>query len=253
MVITLEDKVVKRGKQQMQVNQFCELIAQNCVTGLRDEPIPDNVRWIVESGHRAVYIVELQPELRQLIWNNHGAHRNYETHEYREIGTRHTVATPYVVLMIPFLRNKINGSMDRPVRVFYRNEPLTSIDDPVLSSNLNNVLPTGYGTRESGCLCLDRLDVNSEMSRAEVVSAVVNHLWGGEFNMEYASNFAYVADLVKDQRISNIHEWEAESKKNPGFVLDVKWPETKITIRTLINQELANNHHDLGKLILKAK
>ncbi len=253
MDITIEGAVVRGGKQQMPVDQFCKLIGQHTVTGMSDEPIPDNVRWICEKGEKSVYVIELQPELRPLVWNNSMAGWDYINDEkvYLETGTRHTVATPYVVILIPFRGNKIGGSSERPVRVFYRNSPLQSLDDEVLSSNLTNVLPTNYGRKEMGCMCLDRLDVHSKMDRAEVVNAVVSHLWGGEFNMEYGRNFSDVSHV--DQRVSSIYMWEEASKQNPDFVLDVAWPKTGLTIRHLMDQEFSHGTVNLGNLILAAK
>lgn len=251
MNITIQGKVVKRGKKQMPVDKFCQVIAQNTISGMRKQPIPDNVRWIVECGQGSVYVLELQPEIRQLVWNDGSAqHSDDERYGrvYEESGSKHTVATPYVVIVIPFFINKISGNCERPVRVFYRNSPLQSIDDQVLSSNLNNVLPVNYGTSSCGSLCLDRLDVNSKMSREEVACAVVNYLWGSEFNTEYGNNFASVAPI--DKRIGSIEAWERESKKNPGFVLEVQWPETGISIRNLINQNIKGSAN-LGNLLLK--
>lgn len=254
MNITIEDRIVKRGKKKMQVDQFCQVIAENCISGMRYEPIPDNVRWIVERGNKAVYIVELQPELRTLIWRNSYAVYDYDERSgyrnYTTTSNKYTVATPYVVLVIPFLKNVISGAREKPAKLFYRTSPLKSIDDQVLGSNLNNVLMASYGKAHIGCLCLDRLDVNAKMSRSEIVNAVVNHVWGGEFNHEYQDNFSMVCHV--DERISSMKRWQLESKKNPNFALDVKWPEIDggLTIRNLIDQELSGTAN-LGNLLLK--
>src|SRR5688572_28058534 len=38
------------------------------VTGLVDEPLPDNVRWSITAGSLQVWIVELPYQLRRLLW-----------------------------------------------------------------------------------------------------------------------------------------------------------------------------------------
>lgn len=236
MVITIRDQIVEQGKKKMPIDKFCGLVQQHCVSGLRDEPIPDHVRWIVESGRHAVYILELQPELRTVLW--------VDDPECTGDGIPYTIATPYVVLQVPFHENGIYCH----VRVFYRNQPLQSIDDELYHTNLHNI--------NSG-LCLDGLKYPAKSSRAEVLGELVNHLWSGEFNRETGNLFELFAQDGNDQRLTSIENWQKASQADPKFVLGVNWFPVQMTVKQCIQSHLSifcpqfAISKQLGNLILK--
>ncbi len=212
MTITITGKTVVMGWEHMPVDKFCQLIAdKSAITGMRADPIPDNVRWIAESGDHAVYVVELQPELRTVNWADY-----YDDDDEEHEAQKYTIATPYVILRVPFYKNIIKGC----VEVFYRNAPLKSIDDELYRTNLRNVC-MGDGIHYYASLCIDGLQTDSSMSRNEVLNELVNHLWSGEFNKELGSEFECMSH--EDKRLSSIERWQKESIKDPKFVLGVKW------------------------------
>lgn len=251
MEITLEaDKALIGPKKTVPIQQFCRVVADNCVTGMSDKPIPDNVRWIVESGDRAVYIVELQPELHS-IECYFGV---CPCSECRENGTngeqgRFTIATPYVILKVPFHKNRLQEYTE----VFYRNRPIESLDDELFLTNLPN---TANGGGEShGWMCMDGVKTKTSMTREQVLGVIVNHLWCGEFNNEISSsNFHNFMDC--DKRLSSMAAWQEASLKDPSFVLGVNWESCRHTIGDAIRKHFSSpgpaNVTRLGDLVLKA-
>ena len=239
MKIIIEDKEVRRGGKKMQVDQFCRVIAAETVTGMRNEPIPDNVRWVCEKGDRAVYIVELQPELRTILWG--GAENS---------GLPYTVATPYVVLKVPFIGNALYYPS-----VFYRNEPLQSINDRLYHSNLKNVAYCGEPL--INYLCLDGLRHSTDWKREQTINELVNHLWSGEFNDEMSS---HQFGREGDDRLQTIQGWQKASKEDPEFVLGVNWKPTTATVKTAIEAffdqycsgTVPQGSNQLGSLLLAA-
>ncbi len=251
MVITIRDKIVQRGRKKMGVSQLCRLIAQHTISDMSDKPIPDNVRWLCESGKHAVYIIELQPELRSILWTDYPHNEWYE--EDDAVAGTYTVATPYVILKVPFYKSRILGD----VEVFYRNQPLQSIDDELYHTNLHNVKQF-YSSK--GYLCCDGLTVSPGLDRAEVLGELVNHLWSGEFNLELGQNFENFANSGHDKRLATIDAWQAASLADPKFVLGVKWLHANVTVRDLIEIHFRNqaigvspaSSSQLGNLILSA-
>jgi hypothetical protein len=227
-----EQSVRVNGKLWGTVKGFCGLVSQNTVTGLRDEPLPDNVKWVIEVSNKTMYVLEFPPELRNVLWeDDYGYSR------------QRTIATPYVVMAVLFYEP---GHMC--AAIYYRNKPIKSLDDKLYYTNLYNT--------SSGAVCLDGLKPQYDWSHTQALSELVTHFWGGEFNQEITTNFFEAREYSNDERISTIERWEEESKRNPKFVLDVKWPKAHETLRTLAYDWLPgsiSHAKHLGNLILAAK
>ena len=180
--------------------------------------------------------MEFQPELRTITWDQ----RPY------------TVATPYVVMKFPFLGNTIHGS----VEVFYRNEPLQSIDDQLCFTNLMNICHLG-STRAHLCISAIQSGFGG-LSREKIMSEIVNHLWSGEFNRRHGYDRSYFK-AENDSRLQSMSDWQKFSKEDPEFVLGVKWLPA-ITIRYLTEMHFSNyvggsapeSTKHIGNLLLKA-
>lgn len=68
-------------------------------------------------------------------------------------------------------------------------------------------------------------------------------LWGGVFTRssefhEASSAFSKAVQDEVDSRVTNIERWQAESDKDPRFVLSVNWRPAEMTVRDLIEAEL---------------
>ncbi|NLX99633.1 MAG: hypothetical protein GXY83_26165 [Rhodopirellula sp.] len=214
-----------------QINRFS-------VAGRGVEPIPDNVKWIVSCGGTEVFIVELKPELRRILWISEDSPAPFGPEAK---ATAHRLATPYVVLKIPFRRGRIVPR----VEVFYRNEPLARIDGPggaLYWPNLLNVSPNAHDC--TSWFCTQYLAAEPiRGGRAGALSAVVHHLWGGHFNRssefhEGQSAFGKAALDGVDPRVTDVKRWEAESVRDPRFILSIPWRATELDVSKLIDLEL---------------
>jgi hypothetical protein len=221
------------------VDDWIGRVHYHSVHGMTDEPLPDNVKWLVTCGSSQICIVELKPEIRRIMWLDE---KNSPVPFGPEALVRERrLATPYVILKVPFGRGKVLGR----VEVFYRNEPLRSMDGPggaLYWANLLNVSPHAYNC--TAWFCTQYL--SAEMPRAGLqagLHAVTNHLWGGSFNRsseahEGASTFSKAVQEKVDPRVIDVDRWEAESDKDPRFVLTVPWKPVGLTVRELIEKEL---------------
>ncbi len=237
--ITFHDKHVKMDGKKIGVEAFCGLVSKNTVSGMHDDPIPDNVKWVVRSGALTVYILELKPELRMVRWVNEKKGRSIASAKGDENGyEQRKLATPYVVMSVPFT----NGQLHSQVELFYRNGPLTSLDDPLFMCNLLNV---SMGSRVEGhsgfktWVCTQYLNTGGCKGTTDILNEIVSHVFGGGFNRssdacEGASGFSTYEASHSDERVRNVDRWEKESEKNPRFVLDVDWIKAKATPRDLI-------------------
>ena len=210
------------------------VVRRHSVIGFDDSPLP-NLAWKVEAGPLTVCVVELEPALRRLEWIHPHSPLPYGP---EAIYTPRRLATPYVVLKVPFL----HGTIVPRTELFYRTRPLNSLDDELYCSNLLNVSPHSYGCR--AWICTQYL--HAERPKPGVtpgLKALLHHLWGGGFNRsserhEGSSAFQKASEDKVDPRIIDVDRWEQESIKNPRFVLDVKWKPVGVTVRQLIQEEL---------------
>ncbi len=224
---------------QGRLGDLIEVIRTNSVRGFDEKPLPkNNLAWKVESGPLTVCIVELEPAFRLLEWIHPHSPLPYGP---QALYTPRRLATPYVVLKVPFM----NGTITSQAELFYRNLPLSSLDDEVYWSNLLNVSPHSFGCR--AWICTQYL--RTECPKPGVtpgLHALLNHLWGGGFNRsseqhEGSSAFKKAGDDKVDPRVTDVERWEKESIKDPRFVLNVSWKPVGVTIRQLIQEELTRH------------
>ncbi len=230
--IVIEGGYAKLDGKKMDAQKFCGLVSKNTISGIGDEPIPDNVKWLIKAGDLTMYIIELKPELRRIKWVAENGDDEGEGYKKRKL------ATPYIVLAVPFVK----GQLHRALELFYRNQPLTSLDDPLYTCNLLNV---SMGRSVEGCqglktwVCTQYLQIGGLKAHSDILSEIISHIFGGGFNRssdrnEGASGFSTYESQCSDKRVNNVTRWEKESEKNPRFVLEVDWLDANCTPRDLI-------------------
>ena len=243
------------------IDQFSQDIAENTIQGLFPEPMADNEKWRVPCGRASISVVELKPELRWIKWlapDSPAPYGSKATYVEREL------ATPYVVLVVPFNNNRV---LPR-VEAFYRNAPLESPDDPggeLYWPNLLNVSPNAYGCTAWFCTqYLKRTSIKPSITAG--LNAVIHHLFGGTFNASseaHEGNSTWsqcVTDKV-DPRVTDVERWQDESRKDPNFVLSVKWKPAGVTVRNVVESAMRalrvapapDSAEALGNLLLRKR
>jgi hypothetical protein len=224
-----------------EVADLVEVIRKASVIGLDPEPLPrHSVRWKVVAGPLTVVILELDPELRRMMWiapdspQPRGKEARYEPRQ---------LATPYIVLKVPFLHGRVTGR----VELFYRNAPLEKLDDELYWSNLLNVSPHAYHCK--AWLCTQYLAHELAGGPPGITSglnALMHHTFGGGWNWssdisEGKSAFTLAKEMEVDPRVTDVDRWEQQSLADPKFVLQVPWKPVGLTVRQLIQEEFTIN------------
>jgi len=88
--------------------------------------LPKDCRMFHQSGTRTTFVVEQNPQVRQLTW----------TMESNENGNSWKLAFPYVVFLISFSGDAIDAGN---TKIFFRLSPLGNGDDKLQRCNLANV------------------------------------------------------------------------------------------------------------------
>ena len=214
-----------------------DCIHKASVVGLDPEPLPRHcVRWKVAAGPLTVVILELDPELRRMMWiakdspQPRGKDAKYEPRQ---------LATPYVILKVPFLHGKVTGR----VELFYRNQPLEKLDDELFWSNLLNVSPHAYQCKAWLCTQYLATELAGASGVTKGLNALMHHTFGlGGWNWssdlsEGKSAFTLAKEMNVDSRVIDVDRWEQESLADPKFVLQVPWKPVGLTVRQLIQEE----------------
>lgn len=243
--ITIESKRAvlssELKKHEVSVTDFSQKLAENVTQGLWDEPNPCGSRWVMKHGPLKVVIMEFSPAVRMIRWI---ADESPEPFGPEAKMLERQLAMPYVILKIPIR----SGRVLPRVELFYRSEPLRSLDGPggeLFWPNLLNVSPDSHGCKAWFCTqYLDGEDTHGGVEAA--VEAVTHHCFGGQHNLsseahEGNSTFRLAQQQDLDSRITDVTHWETATRHDPFFVLSVDWQSTGLTVGDLLRSELSAN------------
>ncbi len=209
--------------------------------------LPDGIKAIISRGPIVVWIHQMSPRICCLKWITKDSRVPYgpET-KYRLI----RIALPYVCVLVVF-RRKRGGRMELTHRneCFFRNEPLSSLDDRLMYPALlncskfspNDGMPLSW-------LCTQHLDINSIASISEenqymrtAIVKVLSCLWDTGFNLssEKHEGNSWFSETVRrkvDPRISSVESWEEATERDPLFAMKVAWLDTGKSVKEVIDR-----------------
>ncbi len=116
--------------------------------------------------------------------------------------------------------------------MFYRTSPLAAPNDPLCHTNLPNVRgePGHYGSQR---VCLRyRTEMLENLPLAEAVPVLLEFFWSSGFNQDIAGS-AFELASARDRRIGSFLAWEAATRDNPLFPLEIAWEPAEKTIPQL--------------------
>jgi len=193
--------------------------------------MPEGVKYFHQRGEFSIFAVEqlaAARSVRVIAENSPKAYGNGTTYNQRYL------AFPYIIILGCFAGNTLTNF----VQLFYRNQPLKSLNDKLYECNLPNVSYKG----PSGLpywFCTQYLRDVTHFSWYDKINEVPHHLWGSGFNWssdhhEGLSMFNHCKKL--DNRIKDFITWEKETRKDPYFMLKLNWNQTGWTVRQAIEK-----------------
>jgi len=174
-------------------------------------------RWIgkAEWRDKTCVVVEYPPQVRKVVANfsSYGGRRLFE------------MAFPHIIFGFRF-----SGVAVDAVQVYYRNQPIVSLDDELHCPNLHNI----YGPPKCN-VCTGDLRVDVGLPLPERVNALVQAFWGSEFSSDLASH-NWVPSKELEGHPQKYSEWEERSKEDPNFILSIDWRKTGWTVNDLLRK-----------------
>jgi len=178
--------------------------------------LPPGTRWLAARKDLLLLVVEHPPQGRSLrgSWEKKGGD-DYRT--YR-------LAFPYVLYLLSFYRGLLEE-----MKMFYRVGPLTSLEDPLFHTNLPNVRgePGHYGSQR---VCLRyQPEMLEGVPLAVAVPALIDFFWSTGFNQDIKGS-AFERAQTRDPRVATFEAWEAATREDPLFPLQIEWEQADRTI-----------------------
>jgi hypothetical protein len=142
---------------------------------------------------------------------------------------------PWVVLLLVFSGGELTGLQ----QAFFRTTPIGSLDDDLAYTNLLNV---ARGHEQESWVCLVNLERRlARLSWPERIHAVTEHFWQTAFNRssevhELNSYWGTMRGL--DKRLATAADWEAATRENPCFTLEVRWKRAPRTVGQTLERML---------------
>lgn len=206
------EKILDR---QVALKDFLQELSTRAA-GLFSEELPlfpIGARWLLVRGHSTVVAIEQPPQIRRVSVNDRvGGAKGY------------LLAFPYIVYLLLFYR----GSFEE-MRLYYRKAPLKSRDDPLLLPNLWNVSANESPLAKCRA-CLRGRPLFEDTSLSGQAQEAVEFFWNAGFGLEVEEN-CFQRAMKRDPLISSPQTWEAATKADPLFPLQVEWEDAKVTLR----------------------
>ncbi|MEN8184808.1 MAG: hypothetical protein ABFS46_19990 [Myxococcota bacterium] len=216
--------VVEQGRRRIHETPLSDVVA--AIARAAERPgkprvLPRGVRLVRERRDAVALAVEIPPRARTVRWLAGDSGKPFgRGASYRE----YFLSFPYVVLLIVLRRGELTGLQ----QLYYRVEGLDAGEE-LLLPNLYNVAE-GYGQR---CwLCLQNLGSVAELPWPGKVERISEHLFSAAFNQSaenHEGNSYWSSANAVDTRVKTPEAWDAASRENPWFALEVPWRPAKTT------------------------
>ena len=185
---------------------------------IRESPVlPQWVRYVEAVDDNAIVaVMEVPAGVYCTTWVS-------DVHSQDIYSTRH-LALPYTIVLIPFTICPVAMLHEGFIKAFWAKSPLTSLDNPVSQCLLGNVMRDGDVIPNYFCLGHDffqthlNLHVNQSYI-SKTLQLVVEKILHTSFHAQ-----AWAYQLFSAQFDLSLPRWEARTKENPRFILNIDLP-----------------------------
>ncbi|MHB9072696.1 MAG: hypothetical protein ACYC6G_04145 [Desulfobaccales bacterium] len=171
--------------------------------------LPMGTRWLCRRKDLLQLVVEHPPQCRT-VRVSRGKKGADDYQPFR-------LAFPYILYVLTFYKDGFEE-----MKMFFRNHTLSALGDTLYHTNLPNVRgePGHYGSQR---VCLRyRPEMLEGVPLAEAVPALIEFFWSTGFNQDIVGS-AFERARILDPRFAGFEAWEAASRDNPLFPLEVQW------------------------------
>jgi hypothetical protein len=226
--------IVEQGRRRVLEAPLRAVVS--AIVGAVEQPgrgrvLPRGVRMVRERRDALALAVEIAPRARRVRWLRADSPQPFGR------GARYDeyfLSFPWVIVLLVLRQGELTGLQ----QLYYR---VASMDDgeDLLLPNLFNVAK-GYGQR---CwLCLQNVGPLADLPWGRKVDRISEHLFSAAFNQSaetHEGNSYWSADKPVDPRVESPAAWDAATRENPWFSLDLPWRPAETTVTDELDSMLS--------------
>lgn len=241
VISNYDDNLIKTEptivKTSVNTDDFIRTIINNLPNS---DILPNNCRFIEKLGNgNTLMVIEQQPKVRTITVDRdmtyeierHKINGKFEEFNLDKISLerpyKFTLSFPFIVYVIV----TTNYNEFRSMKLFFRINPLTSLDDYLLQPCLPNI-----NTSHDVCLGYEHRD--SDFNISELVTDVIDNFWFNKFNTDYNLFPKFYEDVPE---LCDFFTWQHYSKIDPLFIFSAKWKDAGYSLKNIIRKYEANS------------
>lgn len=224
-----EEAIVEQGKSRTLVSSE-DLFGSVCNVEEDSGLIPVGVKTIYTRGDVMCYVHESQPRCVALRWDENeeedydeDSHiQKFSAAQRKQEADTHIVSFPYVVTLV-WLKKYQGRYHLQNVEIFFRNEPLNSMDDVLCAPNILNCSPTSG--HDSSVMCMGNLIGDLQKAGitdpAEIAKQSVMSFWETRFNWSHGDT--WYENYIANHNKFTLSSWEKATAKDSNAGLKMDW------------------------------
>ena len=221
--------------------------------------LPDGVVAVLSQGPVTVWVHQTPPRVFSFKWIAKGSRAKFGPGtKYRTV----RLALPYLVVFAVFSDQQFGpGCLSQFNECFFRNDPLSSLDDelhyPALLNCSKFTPPDGHPL---AWICTQHLNYAELLGQPDVplrmragFKALMQCLLESGFNYsseEHEGSSWFTESAGIDPRVAAVEKWEAATAANPMFVLEVPWLSTGHSVRQVA--ERIFQYHEAERAVIQS-
>lgn len=175
--------------------------------------IPKNARVVFTQNDVTAVLVEQEPQVRSVSFTQVSTLEANKAIARSDLGYRFQLAFPYVYFLITFRQRSLKN-----IRLYFANKAIMTGKDIVAWAPLPNVRTPN--SNDAPYVCMGKTFEVEDGPIAEQCKQIIDAYWQRPYNRDLGDG-GYPSISSK---LANLAEWQANSQKNPLFILDIKWP-----------------------------
>ena len=195
--------------------------------------LPEGVKFVFQRGKSVTFIIEQKPQVRTVHFDQNFVDGHYSGFSYGVLKAcahlfkgkpepamkRHfRLAFPYVIFVVNIKNNEEDHEWSN-CWLYFSDKPFVSLKQELFLPCLPNICKDGE-------VCLDVLAEKhfqhiADGKYGQAAEEMIDSFWKSSFNGDIVDCF--LRTRYRDKRLGSLWHWEKNSKKDPAFMLSVKW------------------------------
>lgn len=227
-------------------SDFRQMVQQEALPRLDGAAFPDGIKFFKWRPPVFVLVHQMSPHVRQVRWITDDSPADFGP------GTKYQtvrLSIPYAITFAVYHQCGEHLILSSSNELYFKNEPLRTLDDPLGYAALLNISRIDNGKRTVSWICTQHLRYSPKTNWCQQLQALLEHTWNGAFNRsserhEGESMYRFSHGVHPD--LHPIQRWCQATEANEAFALGVKWKPVPQTVGELMDSMLQEQRGNGG-------